>query len=620
MKLSATFCVTAFALLAVLPPRAFAQTPRGRVFILMVWDGLRPDFVTQRDTPNLFLMAREGVRFERHHSLYPTLTVVNATAMATGGNPGTDGIEGNVMDFAPLLGQRSATAAQGNSPELVQAKSGPANLENSKMIAALNGSDAFVGRLLSLDTVAQEVEREGGYAAVLGKRGPAAIWDNRVASITDGKDSLGQPNADYLFASDDMVRPDEVAQKLRAAMTELPEHAFPVTARDAFFTKLAIELAIPAAKTASEQGKPALIVLWLHDPDATQHHAGLGTAAAAQALASCDANLGKVREAIAAAGIGARTDLMVVSDHGFATIRVVVNLAEMLVTNGIKKSADSAELTIAQNGGTDLVYLSEAGFPTNEAKRAALQKIVNFAEAQEWCGPIFSKELKQVPEPSAKGRRRRKPPPNYAGWIDGTFAEATGGLMNSARGPDLVISFREIPDADNKSLTGPENPAFTIGADGQQSTKNLSSPLLHPVRGVMYGDVSSKGGFTTGMGMHGAAGQREIHNFCAATGVDFRKRWVDLWPTGNSDVGPTITEALGLRMNTGPNGAYPTGRTMSEALVGGERPNGARSLTATTRLELQGSAVVTTLKFAGVGDRVYLDDAKVEHVPLGRSP
>src|SRR5271166_6253121 len=140
---------------------ADAHHGRGRIVVLMVWDGLRPDFVTQRDTPNLFRMAREGVRFERHHSLYPTLTVVNATAMATGGNPGSDGIEGNVMDFAPLLGQRSATEAQGDSRELAQAKAGPANLENSKMIAALNGSDAFGGRLLSLDTVAQEVEREG---------------------------------------------------------------------------------------------------------------------------------------------------------------------------------------------------------------------------------------------------------------------------------------------------------------------------------------------------------------------------------------------------------------------------------------------------------------------------
>ena len=48
---------------------------RGRIVVLMVWDGLRPDFVTERDTPNLFRLAREGVRFDKHHSIFPTLTM-----------------------------------------------------------------------------------------------------------------------------------------------------------------------------------------------------------------------------------------------------------------------------------------------------------------------------------------------------------------------------------------------------------------------------------------------------------------------------------------------------------------------------------------------------------------
>jgi hypothetical protein len=43
-----------------------------RIFVLMVWDGLRPDFVTAERTPNLFAMENEGVRFARHHSIYPT--------------------------------------------------------------------------------------------------------------------------------------------------------------------------------------------------------------------------------------------------------------------------------------------------------------------------------------------------------------------------------------------------------------------------------------------------------------------------------------------------------------------------------------------------------------------
>src|SRR6266404_5590830 len=79
---------------------ATAHHGRGRIMILMIWDGLRPDLVTQRDTPNLFRMAHEGVRFDRHHSIFPTLTMVNATALATGAPPGINGLEGNVFYLA----------------------------------------------------------------------------------------------------------------------------------------------------------------------------------------------------------------------------------------------------------------------------------------------------------------------------------------------------------------------------------------------------------------------------------------------------------------------------------------------------------------------------------------
>src|SRR5271169_6344389 len=91
--------------LVAAPTRAQDAVPRhrgrGRIVLLMVWDGLRPDFVTQRDTPNLFRLAREGVRFDRHHSIFPTLTMVNATALATGAPPGVNGLEGNSFYLAP---------------------------------------------------------------------------------------------------------------------------------------------------------------------------------------------------------------------------------------------------------------------------------------------------------------------------------------------------------------------------------------------------------------------------------------------------------------------------------------------------------------------------------------
>ena len=302
-------------------------------------------------------------------------------------------------------------------------------------------------------------------------------------------------------------------------------------------------------------------MLWLRDPDATQHRAGLGTVQDFQALSDTDANLGRIRSAIAASGLERRTDLMVVSDHGFATVRMKVDLAGLLVAAGLKKSIDSGEVRVVRNGGSDLIYLSPDDFSTSDARRDILQKIVNFAEAQEWSGPIFSRD----PAPVVQGRRKV----DYLGWIGGTFNEASVGIYNAARSPDLVISFREFRDMDNSSFTGPDKPAFAIDAQGQHAVPNQSSALIHPVKGVNYAD-----GLGTGQGMHGAAGDRELHNFCAAIGPDFRRGYVDRSPTGNADVAPTMSRILGLEPNVGPGGVSATGRVMHRGAERRQRRTG----------------------------------------------
>src|SRR5258707_1423036 len=72
---------------------------RARV-IVFVWDGLRPDAITRADTPNLYALCQEGVDFSDHHSVYPTFTMVNATALATGSFPGSNAYYGNYV-FQP---------------------------------------------------------------------------------------------------------------------------------------------------------------------------------------------------------------------------------------------------------------------------------------------------------------------------------------------------------------------------------------------------------------------------------------------------------------------------------------------------------------------------------------
>ncbi len=584
------------------------STPaRGRIVILMIWDGLRPDFVTKRDTPNLYDLGREGTRFDRHHSIYPTLTMVNAAALATGASPGVNGIVGNVMYLAPMLA--------GKAPALDSKLAKPVMLESTPLLADLDGDAAFAGHLLGLDSVAQQLEREGGYVAIAGKQGPTFLFDDRVETVKDGHDSLGNPHKDYLFVTDDLAEPP------RAEVGKAPagsHEGVADSARDVYFTRIVTEDAIPAAKRASDAGRPSLIVLWEHNPDLTQHIAGLGTMPALESLSGADTNLGRVRAALDSNGIADRTDVIVVSDHGFATVRMTIDLNALLAGAGLKKDLDSDDVVVARNGGSDLVYLSKTAFPTENARHDELQKIVNFAEAQEWCGPIFSRQRAPM---LIEGKHRRKPPPeaSFLGWIDGTFAQEAIGILNSVRSPDLTISFREIADQDNAKLTGPDVPAFAIAANGQTSVKNNSKTLVHPVRGIMYADAGPS--FTTGMGMHGAAGAAEIHNVCAAIGPDFKRGFVDANPTANVDVAPTITRILQLAPNVGPGGAHATGRILTEAFPGERQWVGtARTLAPSTKLTLQGVEVTNTLRITRLGDHDYLDNATEARNPLGSSP
>jgi len=59
-------------LLTITALAAPAAHPAGRAehVVVVVWDGLRPDSVTESNTPVLVKLARDGVFFQNHHAVY----------------------------------------------------------------------------------------------------------------------------------------------------------------------------------------------------------------------------------------------------------------------------------------------------------------------------------------------------------------------------------------------------------------------------------------------------------------------------------------------------------------------------------------------------------------------
>ena len=81
---------------------------------------------------------------------------------------------------------------------------------------------------------------------------------------------------------------------------------------------------------------PKFSLLWLSEPDLTEHETELGAPAAMAAIRSSDNNLAQVIAALKRKNVLAKTDVFVVSDHGFSTIYHVADVAEQLRQRGFQ--------------------------------------------------------------------------------------------------------------------------------------------------------------------------------------------------------------------------------------------------------------------------------------------
>lgn len=600
---------------------AVARKRQARVVVLMVWDGLRPDLVNAALTPRLFALARRGAVFAAHHSLYPTLTLPNAAALATGAAAGVNGILGDELYFGDLPGVSDWAQKQGAGAAFLEH---PLFIEKLEALRALHGVPALGDRLVATQTITEELYRRGGYVAVLGKTGPAFLFAERLAgkTIFEGG-SAKSDEADYLFVADQAAAPASARALMRLMPALDPRASVPGAANDAYFARLAAEQALPKAAQAARSGHDAMVVLWLHNPDLTQHLAGLGTEASRQALQAADHCLGTLEQAIARLQMAAMTDLIVVSDHGFATIKARVDLAGVLGRAGFEREIADGALVVARNGGSDLVYLSRSRMPSPDARRALLKRLVVFLERQPWCGPVFSAPAAGVPlgvprpadygTAEAAGDKRLGSALDYRGVVPGTFSQSLIGLWDPGRSPHLVVSFREWPMMSNRGLTGAANPACLIDRRGTTRVGNHSRALAAAVPGVVYADSFAL--FTTGMGMHGAVGRRELHNFGAAAGPDFRRGFEDRLPTSNADVAVTMAALVGLLDGRSPALRRGAGRVIVEALVGRGRVPAQEPAALVRRVRLRegGACAVSVLRFSAMAGLLYLDAGRLQH-------
>jgi hypothetical protein len=322
--------------------------------VTIIWDGLRPDFVTPEITPVLHRLATGGVWCTASHCAYPSETRVNAAALATGCYPGRTGISGNSLFLS------------GFDPDH------PARLANTGDHTHLARIEALDAPLLRAPWVGDALAAAGGVMVVASSGSPGAAL-------------LQNPRPDGITVNHALLRPGAVAEVVLSRCGPPPPDSRPATARSDWMTRALLEYLLPEmVRPAVQRGHPALVHWWLTDPDHTAHHAGLGAPETVQSLRENDGRLAALMACLDALSLAAHADIMLTADHGFSTAGRPRGFDQALVDAGLREALDSDDVvTTGQGGGA--IYL-------HERARARAPRIVRWLQQQEWVGPVLARD------------------------------------------------------------------------------------------------------------------------------------------------------------------------------------------------------------------------------------
>src|SRR4051794_14983974 len=402
-----------------------------RHVVIVVWDGMRPDFVTPEHAPTLWKLAQEGVTFRHHHSIYPTATNVNGAAIATGVYPNRNTLLAN-REFRPRIDPRRA-------------------FENADAAVITKADEVTGGKYIAAPTLAEMITKAGRRTAIAGTKS-VVLLHNRHAEFTDAtmKDVTR-------FAAIPMPAAlrDETVRLLGPFLTA-PGNTN--DARNTYATRALTEI-------MWRDDLPAFSLLWLSDPDITQHEFAPGADPSLAGIKSSDHNLGLLLDALTKKNARENTDIFVVSDHGFSTVERAIDFPAELrkagfdAVSAFDDTPKAGQVMVVGNGGSILFYVVEHD-------SAVTAHLVEWLQRSDFAGVIFTKEK-----------------------LEGTFTLETV-RANSPDAPDVMVALRW-----NKKPN-------RFGVPGQIVTDSARGP---------------------GQGSHATLSDFDVHNTLVAAGPDFRK-------------------------------------------------------------------------------------------------
>ncbi len=320
-------------------------------FIITVFDAMRRDMITPVLAPNLRRFLDEGSDFPRSRCVFPSVTRVNATALACGAVPAATGVIANKF-FDP-------------------------NIYNDKLLHTGKYEDihdaeaAYNGRFVETPSLGAILAEHGMKVAVVstGSAGTTHLLNPRAAE-------LGQVT---LCLSDwRESTPPEYAKSILERFGPIPAAAKPNIERIRLQMRITLEAVLPEIE-------PDVLMIWFSDPDSTYHLCGIGSPESEAAIRNADAQFGRLLEAWRSDAGGERCQMFVCSDHGQVTTRDRVRVKPTMREAGIEIGSSFTETRGV--AGTTSYY---GAIRIRDGEPRTMKRVADWLNEQSWCAHVFT--------------------------------------------------------------------------------------------------------------------------------------------------------------------------------------------------------------------------------------
>jgi arylsulfatase A-like enzyme len=371
----------------------------GRV-VVAVFDGLRPDMVTPERMPNLSAFAAENLWFREARSVFPSMTRVATSSIATGAPPSVHGLVGNAFYYPEV------------SREFVLDTSRPDDVALAESVIG--------GPLLTAETFADRLAASGRSFAVVhtGSAGSCYAINPRVKA-----------NGHWTFSilGEAFTRTPEAVREMVERFGPLPPLNLPRIEETAYGARVFIEHVLA-------ERKPDVALIWFNEPDTSFHYRFLGSDDTLHTMQEADRAFGAILDAVRKQPDADETAIIVASDHGQISSNGITPISKLLTEAGhptqraASRSLSDAKVAIT-GGNMGEIRVLDGDLDRRDA-------IARWLMTRDEIGMVFTASNDPV-----------------RGALESTFSTSLVKL-DHARGPDLLYILRSSTDADAYGLPG----------------------------------------------------------------------------------------------------------------------------------------------------------------------